>query len=138
MFRNGQWVKFEPAIVVGTSAVLLGDEVVRVDEALHIQLAPLIPRMRVAGDGRHVGIFIKGGRFQDGKGGFRHMPDSIAPQLQVLGPNGEQNVQLIWQGRVVTLLLAFSAIAQPSALLDREDLPAYRNETSNPDWQPSA
>lgn len=137
MFRNGQWVKFEPAIAVG-AAVLLGDEAVIVDEALLAQITPLIPRMRVAGDGRHVGIFIKGGRFQDGKGGFRQMPDSVAPQLQVLGPNGEQNVQMIWKGRVVTLLLTASAFAQPGPLLDREDLPTYRDETSHPDWKPAA
>lgn len=135
MFRNGQWVKFEPTIAVG-SQVVLGDQLVAVDEEMLVHIA--IPRIRVGADGRHVGIFIKGGKFQDGKGGFRVMPDCIAPQRQILGANGEQNLQLIHQGRICTLLLPLTCVANAAALTDREDLPAYRNETSHPDWQPSA
>lgn len=99
-----------------------------------------------AADGRIYGIFIPAGRHRVSGGGTRTredgtveqipekfvmVPDSIAPQRAVLGPNGEQNLDTVWDGQVHRMLVPVTCVKNLELCLVRDDLPSYRAVDEN-------
>ena len=98
-----------------------------------------------AKDGRLQGIFIPAGRVRV-PGGDRvvkdpktsknvtehtperyvQVPDAIAPQRAVLGPDGEQNIAWVANGQVHRLLIPVDAVDKLELCLLTEDIPSYR------------
>lgn len=144
---NGQWVYFELpednsfvlVMVAGSKATGIKASSGQVDPD---ELKLLRSKIRTAANGRYVGIYIgaaktpTGTNDADGKPEFAYLPACVVPQRAVLGPNGEQNLQTLWDGRAVNLMIDADTVDSLDPLLLREDIPKHRDETCHPDWNP--
>jgi hypothetical protein len=97
----------------------------------------LARKAQTSADGRLVGIYLPAAKTQDGKGGWVQMPAAIAPQRAVLGPRGEQNLSIAYDGKVCTVLLPLTAVRNVEALVLREDIPAHRDATLDQNFNPA-
>lgn len=158
-FRSGQWVKFEFNEKLEI-CVVNGPKVGRGPLEDPEQVKLLCSKMQTSADGRYVGIHLpahngiaydpvaklheSGKPLHDSAGKpitemvqrQVYMPACVAPQRAVLGPNDQQNLEMIWEGKVVTIMLPLDSLRNVEAILLREDLPAHRDETCYPDWNP--
>lgn len=140
---NGQWVKFElPADDSLLLVMVNGTKATGIKPTDADEVEVLKKKMKTAADGRFVGIYIgaaktpTGGSKADGTPEYAFLPACVVPQRAVLGPNGEQNLQTLWDGRGVTVMFDADTVENLDPLLLREDIPKHRDATCHPDWNP--
>lgn len=157
--RNGQWVRFEFDLYLEI-VVVDGPNVYRGPLEDREQIDSLIGKIQKSADGRFVGIHVGAHsgvafdqvakldedgqpvRDEEGREVFEkkqrdvYMPSCVAPQRAVLGSAGQQNLEMIHNGKVVTILLPLDSLRNVEALMLREDIPAHRNETLDENWNP--
>lgn len=147
-FRSGRWVRFEITPSSGEKIEELPVVIVDGKQAKRFLfkdpelIAFTLARMQRSKCGRMVGIYLQAARTplgtqdQDGNPEYAHMPACVSPQRQVLGPSGEQNVTIPHNGQDVTMLLPIDALRKVEPIVLRDDVPAHRNQTCDPDWNP--
>lgn len=147
-FRSGQWVRFEITPTAGEKIeelpviIVDGKQAKRVLSKDPELIAFTLRRVQRGKCGRMVGIYLQASRTplgtqdKDGNPEYAHMPACVAPQRQILGPSGEQNVTIPHDGKDATVLLPVDVLRNVAAMMLREDVPKHRNETSDPNWNP--
>ena len=136
---NGQWVKFE---LPGDDSLLLviinGTQVRQVKPQDLDEVEVMKRKMKTSADGRYVGIYIGPAKTPTGdpENPFIYLPACVVPQRAVFGPNGEQNLQTLWDGKAVNIMFDAETVNSLDPVLLREDVPAHRDETCHPDWNP--
>jgi hypothetical protein len=165
--RNGKWVQFELANPKEVQLVVAeGKAVTRMVVKDPEEIAAIIRKTKMTADGRMLGIFVKAAKSHvpggsravtdangdpvldpktgepkrdEYKGYDVVMPNCIAPQREVLGRNGQQNLEWADNGRVHTVLIPLEA-CKNVAVIDittrRDDIPEHRRKTMNENYKP--
>lgn len=100
-FRNGQWVLFKAE--------------------------PVIPGAHLTNDGRHVGIYQRGGVDATGQ--------PSVDRVMVCAPDG-QNLPVLLGGTAVNLSLPPALCSDLQPLLEKRHIPAARRAVQDPNFKP--